>query len=521
MAACERENVTPEALETVAKVAPPPLTEVHLPVMAVTPAFSHDAEFRGLMTMAVELGLSDLPGVIAVVSVDSLPPSFAVQRPVVRRQVDARLSARGAADSLTMELELCVAGGECRTTSAPATREAPWDGVAALLEGAALTLDVPVPETADWKKPGSKDSYSELITGRACAMFYGILPPPETPGDKKSDPVVKAIFLDPKQPLAQWVRARWEVGATGDGGLATEYLQRAALQRPWSPVLGADLATLYGASGRRAEAVLAWEDLVARDPTDARWMEAYAAALFAVGRTADARDALDRLPAEYEWDARVAALRVAVVEALGGEDLDPLLEKWQRVDSREVQPVRRRIDLRVRKGDYADARALVGALRQRSPGPAADALEVALLVALGQPEAAAELAPSDVGARLRARALREHDPGAMPEDLPADDVDARLQAAEAALWSGDAEVALRIANELSTADAFVLAARSSEALGRGDDASIAWSSAWDLDPGAEGGPVEADRVASTFRFVEQVDVVPVEGVVVGAKGPEL
>ncbi len=521
MAACEGENVTPESPEAVSKVAPPPLTEVHLPVMAVTPAFSHDAEFRGLVTMAIELGLSDLPGVISVVSVDSLPPSFAVQRPVARRQVDARLSARGSENTLTMELELCVAGGECRTTSAVTTRESPWDAVGALLEGAALTLDLPVPETSDWKKPGSKDAYAELMTGRACAMYYGLLPPPETPGDKKSDPVVKAVYLDPKQPLAQWVRARWEIGATADGGLATEYLQRAALQRPWSPVLGADLATLYGASGRKAEAVLAWEDLVARDATDARWMEAYAAALFAVGRAADAQDALDRLPSEYEWDPRVAALRVAVVEALGGEDLDPLLERWQRVDSRTVEPVRRRIDLRVRKGDYADARSLVGALRQRSPGPGADALDVALLVALGQPGAAAELAPSDVGARLRARALREHDPGAAPEDLPADDVDARLHAAAAALWSGDADLAQRIVSDLVTADAFVLEAQALEAMGHGEDASAAWSSAWDLDPGLAGGPVEVDRVASTFRFVEQGDIVPVEGVVVGAKGPEL
>ncbi len=228
-------GASPEA-EVPADEAPRPivLTEVRLTTMSVARPFSHDAELRGLVTAAIELGLSDLPGVVPVVPGDAAALSFLGERPPPHRQVDARLSARGAPEALEFELELCVAGGGCLSTTSTGTAKDPWAAVGDMLDGAASVLDVEVSDEARaaWRKPGSKDNYSELITGRAAAQFYGILPPSLTPGDPRNDPVRKAVFLDPGQPLAQWIRARWEAATTVDGGKAADALGRAQLLRP-------------------------------------------------------------------------------------------------------------------------------------------------------------------------------------------------------------------------------------------------------------------------------------------------
>ena len=276
----------------VAEAAPPPpvLTEVHLPILEVERPFHFSDEFRGLATMVVELGLSDLPGVVARVPGDAAPPAVLLALPAARRQVDARFRAWGTEDALTLELELCVAGGTCTTTTAATTRAAPWDAFGALLEGAAdgLGLAVPPEVAAGWHTPGSKDPYAELITGRGAATFYGILPPPTEPDDRRSNPVLRAVFLDPRQPVALWSLARWQVGTTADGGAAADTLARASLVRPWSPMLDADRATVLAAQGKSDQAVLAWEHIRDANPRDPRFLEPTARALLAAHRPEDA-----------------------------------------------------------------------------------------------------------------------------------------------------------------------------------------------------------------------------------------
>jgi hypothetical protein len=493
----------------------------------VEDSFRWDTEFRGLATMAMELGLSDLPGVVVRVPGQASPPSVLTSLPVSRRQVDARFVAHGSADALELELELCVAGGTCESITAPATRTEPWNAFGVLLEGAASALDLTVPpEVAEgWRRPGSKDPYAELLTGRGCATYYGLLPPPEDPADKRKNAVLRAVFLDPKQPLAQWAYARWEVGATADGGHAAAALARAALERPWSPILDADLATLLDATHETERAVLAWEQIRARHPDDPRFLAPTASALLAAGRPADARAVLDAFPAEFYWEPRVAALRVAVVEAVDGTaGLDPLLAHWQGTDSKAVEPVRRRIDLRVQAQHFDEALPLVAALRTRAPGAQTDALEVALLTALGRFDEAAQRAPDDVAARLRARSERQRDPAAVPAGLPGDDVEGGLAASDALLYAAHpADALTRVDAVLAMAawrgDAHALRARALEAAGRGEEASDAWERAWDDDPAMEGGPVTPTRVASTFRYVV---TAPVEGPPTARPaGPEL
>ncbi len=518
-----------EAAPAEVEKAPVVVTEVRMPVLTVAKPFSRDAELRGLVTMAVELGLADMPGVVPVIPGDSAPPTFLLSRPIPRRQVDARLFARGDDKALELELELCVPGGSCTSTVATGTREAPWVAVGQLLEGAMGTLGVEVSEAtrASWSTAGSKDPYAEMITGRAAAQLYGILPPSLSPGDRKDDPVTRAVFLDPGQPLAQWTRARWEMATTLDGGKASDALAKAQLLRPTSPIFLADQATLAGLTGHTAEALLAWESLAALG-ADPRWIEPLARAYLRVDRPKEALVTIDRLAAESRWDPGVAELRVAAAEATGATELDPLLARWQEVAAANPEPVRRRVAARVRDANYADAHALVGALRARDPGPGTDALEVALLLSLGRLDEAAILAPADVAARIRARAEAERNPVAVPVELGIDDP-ARVEAeGEAALSAGNHGAALEAADRWITLDprdarAWAQKARALEASGRGSEAAGAWARAWELDPGLSGGPVSAARIASTFRYVEAGEhPAEAEGMSgIGAAGPEL
>jgi len=512
---------------------PPELTEVNLNVLDVEAPFRFHQEFRGLATAALELGLSDLPGVVVVIPGDGAPPSLFGPRPRALRLVDARFSARGTEAALSLELEICVAGEGCDAVSAPASREKPWEAFATLLEGAAGVLGAEVDDTtrARWRQPGSKDPYAELLTGRACATFYGLLPATGTPGDRRSDPVARAVFLDPGQPLAQWIRARWDLLATTDGGKAVDALNRAILDRPGSPLLAADLAATHTWLGRPDLAILAWDELGAAAPDDPRWFEPRTRALLAVGRVEDAQRILDRLPTTFAWDPTWAQVRLRTAEAAGSADLDPLLAHWQEADSRAVEPVRRRIDLRVAQGRYADALTFVAPLRTRAPGPGTEALAAALAVAVGDLEGAAEGAPPEVAARLRARAERSADPGATVVGLRADDPGVLVADGAAALWRSEPEEALRIADRaLALApfhpEARALRARALEAQGRAGATALAWASVWEVDPALDGGPVDGRRVASTFRIVtppppETLDPAAIPSGPATPVGPEL
>jgi tetratricopeptide (TPR) repeat protein len=531
MAACEPENVTEAPPTPEAAPEVPVLTEVRLPVLQVLGDLPRAAEVRGLLTLSLELGLGDIPGVVPRLGGDAEPWSIATDPPVPRRMVDARFVARGTAEALTLELELCEAGAGCHSTEAVGSTADPWQAMGALLDGAADGLGVPVDEvTRDaWRQPVSRDDYAELITGRACAMYLGLLPPSLLPGDKREDPVTKAVFLDPQQALAQWVRARWELASTPDGGRGPEYLQRASLLRPTSPLIAAEAATVQGLAGHAPEAVLAWEELRARWPGDPRFEEPWGRALFRAGRLEEARTALDALPPEFGWTPAIAALRVDVAEGLGGAEIDELLEKWQRVDAGAVSPVRRRIELRVRSGAYEEALALISTLRPRAPGPDTDALHVALLVATGGLAEAVARAPAEVSVRLEARRRLEADPGSLPEGLPEDDALALMSTAAGLLRAAQAGPARTYAEAASALDPvaaspWTLRARALEMEGNTPGAVLAWGEAWDRDPASEGGPVSQDRVASTFRFVEQGmlpdEVLEAQGVG-GEKGPEL
>jgi tetratricopeptide (TPR) repeat protein len=503
---CAQDSSTLPIETPTVSVAPTPLTEITLSVLTVATPFRWDTEFRGLATAAMELGLSDLPGVTARVPGDAPPPTWALSHPLPERRYTAAFSASGTEAALTLTLELCdsSASGACIAHNATGSRQAPYPMFATILNEAAEQLGV-VPDAATaaaWSTAGSKDTYAELITGRGCATYLGLLPPPIDPTDKKQNSVLRAIFIDPTQPIAQWMWARWQVYAVPGSGSAADALRRASLARPTSPLLLADLATTLELNDKHEEAALVWLALTEQAPDDARWLIPYANTLATLGRTVEARAILDKLPPIFQRDPVYAELQVRIAEGSGGAALEPLLAHWQETDLRSPEPVRRRIRQRVQTGRYAEALTLLPALRTRAPGPPTDALEVALLTATGQLDAAADRAPDDVAARLRARSARESDPAAPATGL--DDADAALATADARLWANQpgasleaAEKALRIRPD---ADAWSARARALEASGRSEESVQSWQEAWQLDPATEGGPVSNQRIASTFRL---------------------
>ncbi len=495
-----------------AAAARPPLVEVRLAPARATAPFRWDPELRGLVTEAVEMGLADLPGVVPVVGQAASPAVlFLEARP--QRTVDASLRVVALAEKVDpvpvrLELELCAANTPCTTLSAEGTRTHPWDALGTLLDGAAAYLDVPTTGSmrAAWRAPASTDPYATLVAGRSAALLYGLLPW-EAPAEGAPDPIARAVRIDPRNPLAQWTLARWDAGAAEGAGRAFPALQAAMLARPGSPVLAADLAVLFERTGRAEKALLAWDEVERASPADPRFQVGAARVLLATGRPDAARARLDLLPASAAWDPAVAALRVRIAEADPGttpETLDTLFDAWQRVDPRAAEPVRRRIDLRVRQGRWDDALSLLPPLRARTPGTASDALRTSLLAARERWDDAAASAPEPTRRRLLARGAWSRDPAAAPE-LEGDDPVIQLARAESSLAQGERASALAVAdavlaNHESRADAWVVRARALEGLGRGGLAAEAWSRAWERDPALPGGTVEQDRVASTFRL---------------------
>lgn len=513
--ACAQAPPEPVAPASPVAIAPPRLTEITLPILTVTTPFRWDTELRGLATTLLELGLNDLPGVYVRVPGDAPPPTWALNHPRAEQQFTATFTADGNAEALNLVLTLCETTGSktCETHTGTGSREAPYPMVAKLLESAAGQLGRTPDEATRvaWATAGSKDTYAELITGRGCATYLGLLPPPADPADKRQNPVLRAIFIDPKEPVAQWMWARWQVYALPGAGTAADTLRRAALVRPTSPVILADLATTLSLTGKPDEAAIVWQGLTEQAPTDPRWMTPYADTLLELGRPLEARAVLEHLPASFQADPRHAELQVRIAEQTGREDLDPLLARWQATAPTSPEPVRRRIQQRVTDGKYADALSLMPALRSRAPGPGSDALEVALLTATGQLDAAADRAPEEVALRLRARAARESDPASEPGlDGPV----AALAVADARLWANKPGTSLDAADKAlrlqPSADAWSARARALEAAGRTEESVQSWQEAWQLDPAIEGGPVAKHRIASTFRLAatEPVQIEP-------------
>jgi tetratricopeptide (TPR) repeat protein len=433
-------------------------------VVALTPptrrgAFRWETETIGVYTLLLEAGLFDLEGVIVVTADKPLP--MGVRNPLgqlaaERWTVALNFPEDPDPDALEVEIELCNSSTKsCRSTSTTGNREAPQIAINELLIFAQQVLDrAPSPGASDqWLIPVSQDPYAVLICGRAAAAWYSMIE--EEPSDEpRGGLVFKAVNLDPSMPLAQWLLAR-QYAELGNFTKAMPHYAAAREGRPRSMVLLADEAMAMAAENRELAAADQWEAVLEAVPYDPRFLLARVETDLDAKRLSVARANLDRLTRTWGDDSGIAASRVRLADLSGEEEgVDELLARWQETDPGAVEPVRRRVQLRIRRGDYQQAWDMLPVLRERGADALANSYQIPLGVALEQWEVAAGAAMQTnqpvVAARIRARAALTRDPSRVPE-LGEATSDGLIVLGQVALNRGDQSGALAYAERADRA----------------------------------------------------------------------
>ncbi len=432
-------------------------------MIALTPPtptgeFRWETETAGLATLLVEVGLSELAGV--VVEVPDRPASPGVGALVGATELQrwtGRLRIGVDPKALDLELELCTPdGARCRATSATGTREAPERALPTLLAFASEVVGRAPAAGAQsqWSIPVSADPYAVLVCGRAAATWYGMLPAvPEEKEGESYDNVAKAVRIDPSMGLAQWLLAR-RFAQRGRWDRASMHFTAAREGRAYQPVFLADQATALRNEGKAVAAADTFDGLQELAPRDARFGLARARALLGARRLDDARVAIDALYADWPRDAGVAEARVTLADARGEQaTTDELLAHWADTDRTAVEPVRRQVQIRIRAGRFPEAWDMLPELRRRGAHPLADGFEVPLGVALGRwndaAMAAERLGEPSTAARIRARRDLEARPDHVTEGLLTWDAspEARVVLARGALAAGDVAQAAELLDD--------------------------------------------------------------------------
>lgn len=467
-------------------------------------------ETCGILAASLESGFADLEDVVPRLHDVPVSPGFAGYLETGAERWTASVFVHGDKTDLTVMLTLCDPGGSCVEHRADGIYDSPSVVVGALLGDAAKTLDRPPAEgaAAQWSVPHSPDPYAVMIAGRGAAHFYGKAPPlePEAVGDRKKDPIIRAIYLDPAMAVGQWIAGRRAV-ALGRSGRAE--FARAAVLRPSSLLFQSDAAAALRTDGDSEGALAAWQAVDLRSPKDPRFVVERARAALALERYALATTTLDGLREGLQDDRTVVELRVAIADATGArEGHDELLRRWELAAPEDAEPVRRRLALRVEQGRYREALEFTEELTARGARREANEAAMALAVGLREWDLAAREAESlgqhEVSADLTIRAEIERGTNELPAALLADtEPAARLVEGGLALRRAQPERALALASALLQAspwspEALALRLAALEALGRSREAEEARATLRLVDPAWGQGRAWAggDMVAS-------------------------
>ena len=455
-------------------------------------------ERAGLILAGLEAGLASMRAVAPSIDGNASPGLAGWLRTGARRwrgtlTVDDADGPTG--ERLRVTLELCEPDGPCRSESAEAARNAALTAVGHLLSWAATELAVEVPDAARrrWGARESDDDYAELVSGRAAAIVYGLLPPVarEDIGVRRNDPVVRAVYLDPGMPLARWMLARRELArgrhakaaATIDGYESDE-------DRPFV----ADLVRAKAAqrSDDWQTARRHWAAVQSLYPDDPRFVAARARAYVRTRSLAAAEALLDDLPPQHARSAAALDLRVQTYEARGRyEGYEELLVAWRHAAPRDPEPLRRAIAHYLRSDRLSDAFDLVDALRERGRVSEAMELSVALGNQLGHYDQAADdaaaLGRDETARHIRARRAFRNAPHEVPDVLAEPVTDDERIVVAYYVVGNDNERALALAREVLRRDPWRAGALAIEAdalalLGRIDEARAARERLDDVDP---------------------------------------
>lgn len=483
---------------------------------------ARERERLGLALAMLESGLAELPAVVPLVH--GAPPSPGLAAAPVHSAARWKLTVSVARDG-SLQASACDAEDNC----APLRRDIDWkvphEGLSAVLNALAERLGRPSPRPLP---PVAKDPYAVLLVGRGAASFYGVTAavPTDRLGDRRRDPVERALFIEPRAVLARWIEGRRHL-ALGQLEQAHHAFNRVTVLASDTVLFRADEAAVLLSMGHLRAASTAWGTVAKRGGDDPRFAVPHARSLLHNGRVPEAARVFDQLPPALQTDPVVLEAKVALADAGGPHvDVDALLALWQAQAPLDPVPVRRRIAARVEEKRYAEALDLSRELEARGAAEEAGRLSLALAVALRDWEGAAEIATAQgkpqLSARIRARGALEADPAAVPEEAallaPIDWVvrgRAYLAGGRSAEALADADRALR--QDRWLAEALALREDSLRALGRSAEADEAATRlrqadpAWALQAADVGAPVAAVAEASPPEQSTVAEPPPVQG----------
>ena len=307
-------------------------------------------------------------------------------------------------------------------------------------------------------------------------------------GDRDADPLERAVYLDPKMALAQWVAGRGRL-ARGEFEKAAYSLGEAHALCPDHQGFAADFARVELDRDKKRSATLVVDGLGA--PDDPRLVPLRLDTWIARDRLADAGKLAQRANATFPKDARVAQVMAELSRANGDEEAyQSWLQQWADRDKTHAEPLRRLIQILARKEQWNDAWRALDQLEERGEAEEAKRWRVTVGLALGRYAEAAAAADPSIAARIRARASLE---GAAGERLSlANDPspEAHLARGRAHYQAGNAQRALGEADSALRklpwwADALALRADALEALDKHQLATAArrqWRAAEPPEP---------------------------------------
>ena len=296
---------------------------------------SRTTDATGLATVGLELALADLPGVVPIV--DGAPESPIVDDAlrVVTATWALDLQVAVSGEELLLDASLCDPDGGCTPIDATARLVEPGPGLGRVMHGIEQQLGRFASADAASARiaPESADDYAVRLEGRAASVRYGLLPPPKAAWDKRTDPVMRAVLVDPTIPGSGYTAAAMAL-ALDEPGRVAAFLSRPRTARPSSPWLRAVDAAALTALDDRVAAELAWLDLVETWPNDPRFLIPAARQALIADHPGLTERLLVRVPEAAATDPEVARLRAEAAAGGNLEILDARLAEWQAIAPR-------------------------------------------------------------------------------------------------------------------------------------------------------------------------------------------
>lgn len=428
---------------------------------------SHRSEHRwsgetaGLAVALIEAALIDLPGVVPKVA--ELAPAPGMEGALYGGSTEWRLTLEfdyTDDDQIEIFAKLCPKPGRCSGGHGSARRTNPGPAVAPIVSMIAETIGAEYAEGLDetWAQAVSEDDYAALLAGRAAAKMYGFMDPVSAKlwGHRTADPAYRAVVVDPTMAIAHWVKAR-EALLRFKPRVAIETLDRALDEGAHRSWLYAARAQVLARLGQWETARGAWDALAEASPEDVRYAIPRAEAYLQAGAPSASLGLLSDLPAEFQKLPNVAALRVAIAEAVGpGEDYEELLTAWAQLAPGDAEPLRRQVAYRLKNGRNAEALALLKDLEERGAQSEAKELAIAIAHDLGRfgdaADDAAAMGFSDLARRIRARSEMERGSPGNPKALAASGEPEESLVAARLLADSDPAQALQLVDRLLRRD---------------------------------------------------------------------